>query len=717
MLQALRRVRLRTVVLVGGLLTAIVPGAVLGVSAWTKVSSLMTTESMERSQLLSHVVAQQLDDYVIVRRQIIAEIADELATFDRLETETLMPVLMRSSASLPGMFERIIFLNPTGISLAAHPSAGSDGKSAIGLNYGDRNYLKEVLATKKPYIERSVIMGRATNRPVLVVAAPVLDRAGNVRGVVSAALDTSDVAKFVEELKVGQTGRVTIAGIDGVAIIHKDPKIVQQRFDFSKLPIWRTVTAQDQGALSAVLDVYDVPRLGGFATVPTIGWKIWTTIAASELENAIVRQFVDSLAWVIAAVLVAVGAALALTRLLTRPVNAIRATAVEIAGGHLDKRVAELGPADLRDLARAVNGMASALQKNITSEQAAKQRLERAIAEYSALTARVAAGDLTARVRIVEDGELGELGGSLNQMAESLERLVNDIRAASASVASAAAEILAGTSQQVSATTEESTAVRQTAATVAEVRQTAEAAARKTRMVTELAQRVAASTEDGRRSVEEGVRGSQDAKARMEALAERILAFSEQTQAIAEINATVADLAGQSNLLAVNAGIEAAKAGDAGRGFAVVAMEVKELAGRCKEATAQVRSIVVEIQKSAQAAVVAAEQSVKTAEAGAGAAQRSGDAIAILAQGVSEASQAAQQIMAAADQQETGMDQIAMAMQNIEQSSAQTVAATQQVERAAQDLNKLAQRLTGIIEQKSPNPPAQPRPAGRPVHA
>jgi methyl-accepting chemotaxis protein len=329
----------------------------------------------------------------------------------------------------------------------------------------------------------------------------------------------------------------------------------------------------------------------------------------------------------------------------------------------------------------------------------AKARLEEAVRDYGSLAASIAAGDLTARVAVVGDGdELAQLGANLNHMAASLERLVDEIRAAASSLASATSQILAATSQQVSSATEEAAAVRQTAATVLEVRQTAEMAARKTRLVAELAQRVEQTAESGRQSVEESVQSSEGARTRMVALAERILAFSEQAQMIAEINATVAELAGQSNLLAVNAAIEAAKAGEASKGFAIVASEVKELGVRSKEATVQVRRIVTDIQKSAQSAVIAAEQGVRAAESGTTIVQRSGTAMETLTASIAEASEAAQQINASAEQQQIGMDQIALAMHSIEQASTQSVTATQQVERAAADLSLLAQKLSATIK-------------------
>lgn len=72
---------------------------------------------------------------------------------------------------------------------------------------------------------------------------------------------------------------------------------------------------------------------------------------------------------------------------------------------------------------------------------------------------------------------------------------------------------------------------------------------------------------------------------------------------VSKIVKLIGDITDQTNMLALNATIEAAGAGEAGKGFAVVANEVKELAKQTASATEQISAQVDEMQEATQQAV------------------------------------------------------------------------------------------------------------------
>ncbi|MBP5856184.1 methyl-accepting chemotaxis protein [Marivibrio halodurans] len=687
---------IRNLTLVGSLTCAILPTLILAIGSLMAIRAWTFNEEVDRATSHAHYLGQLLEQNLSSERRGVEAAAAAIGLFDAPSTAEITGILTSYREAHP-MIDSALFIDLRGRVSAAFPAIADDGKSRIGADVSDRAYFREAVGQEISTITRDILLGKVSQRRLAILATPVYDANNTLIGVAAGTLWVRDLREQIEQFGYGATGQAAVVTEAGSIIAHGMGELSRDRQDITDLPIWTLVNQSESGPLQDYSDAQGRARFGGYATVPSVGWKIWVSRNSDEIEQVIVDSYLSEIIWVALAIALSVALSVFLTRLIANPLDVVRQTTTRIAGGELSHRAPEQGAAEVIELATSVNRMAAELERNIMEERESKASLERSVEEFASLAGRVASGDLTARVSEDHDGALGELGGSLNRMTESLAGLVSDIQDAVKHIASASSEILAATSQQVSATAEEATAVRQTAATVSEVRQASELATRKARTVSEMSQKMANTAESGRTSVEESIQSSDASKQQMEALAERILAFSEQAEAIAEINATVGELAEQSNLLAVNAGIEAAKAGEAGKGFAFVAGEVKALAERSKEATVQVRKIVVDLQKSAQSTVIAAEQGVKAAESGADAAKRSGESIGALSTSVTDASQAAQQIMATSQQHEAGMDQIVAAIQDIEQSSAQTVSAMQQVEAAAKDLNQLAQRLSDNV--------------------
>ncbi|GEM_PF-875181 len=100
------------------------------------------------------------------------------------------------------------------------------------------------------------------------------------------------------------------------------------------------------------------------------------------------------------------------------------------------------------------------------------------------------------------------------------------------------------------------------------------------------------------KSAQESTQTVRDTVATVSGTKEKVEVLLKATAEINEVVNLINSIAEQTNLLALNASIEAARAGEAGKGFAVVANEVKELARQTQEATKSIAERIRLLQES-----------------------------------------------------------------------------------------------------------------------
>ena len=324
----------------------------------------------------------------------------------------------------------------------------------------------------------------------------------------------------------------------------------------------------------------------------------------------------------------------------------------------------------------------------------------------------VADGDLTRRMDIARNDEIGELAEALNHASGNLRAMFKQVHEGVQTLSSSSTE-LSAISRQMSRGAESTSARANGVAAASERTNTnmGGVSAAMEQTSTNLAT-VAAASEEMTATIFEIAKNAEKARNITSGAVESARQVSETmgtlsvaAREIGKVTEAISAISSQTNLLALNATIEAARAGTAGKGFAVVANEIKELARQTASATEDIKSRIEGIQGSAGAAVgdigsvadvirqvneivtgIAAaieEQTVATRDIASSVAQAS-QGVEDANRNIAEASQA--------------VGSMAQDVTEVNQASGEIAGSSAQVLVSAEDLAKLSGQLRVLVE-------------------
>lgn len=210
-------------------------------------------------------------------------------------------------------------------------------------------------------------------------------------------------------------------------------------------------------------------------------------------------------------------------------------------------------------------------------------------------------GDLTQRLEVKSDDDLGQIAASVNTFIENLQTMMLEIENSTLRLKDDVEALNIQSQNNSDILAQHLIETEQIVTAIEEMNATAE-------NVAQHAAETAASTEEastmGTESREVVAQAQSNVTSLMNVVgetADKIQNMSTETQEINSILSVIGDIADQTNLLALNAAIEAARAGEQGRGFAVVADEVRALASRTQVSTGEIEKALESLMNGSKA--------------------------------------------------------------------------------------------------------------------
>lgn len=525
-----------------------------------------------------------------------------------------------------------------------HFAPESNAGKMIGVSVAERPHFKSVKETGKTFIS-DVMISKDTGKPIIIIAAPIKDGAGNFKGIATQAIKLDALEQMRSQVKVGETGFasvVTNAGGKAITIAHQDKSFVTEQKDLSEVAIIKA-TMGGQKQLMAFTSAAGVEMIGATAIVPSSNWIATVMVPETEVYADVHSNRLKMLGIMAVTIVIVI--------LLTR----FFANKIAIRLSRMVQRVTQVAEGDLRPA-------------EITDQSADEiGQLGKAVQ------------DMTSNLRDV----MRQVNQAAEQVAASSEQLTTSAEQSAqgaTQVATSIFEVASGTEKQTEA-------VGKTTAIVKRISSEIEHTSANVAIVEQTSGQAADAAKEGGKAIEAAVNQMANIETKVVRSAGVVSKLGERSKEIGQIVDTISGIAGQTNLLALNAAIEAARAGEQGRGFAVVAEEVRKLAEQSQEAAKQIAQLISEIQTDTDSAVVAMTEGTHEVKVG--------------AEVVNTAGRSFTEIISLVDRVSDQVSSITTAIRGISDSGTQIISAVEDIDFISKDTAGQTQTVSAVTQEQS----------------
>jgi len=397
--------------------------------------------------------------------------------------------------------------------------------------------------------------------PTFTIAQSVNNAAGDLIGCIGLDINLTDLTAFINGIRAGKTGYCILLQNDGMVLA--DSKHPEFNFKTLKEIEIYTFSGIDQITDASILTIDGKNRKAYIFPLSDLGWKLVIFVEQNEILSlfyALVRIMVlIGLAMFVFYFTLAIIASRALKRYFAR----LETLFGKIAAGDLTDRI-KVKRND--EIGRLMTNLNMATEHSHTMLAALREEADKMTAIGSDLSSNMeetaaAVKQISSNVTTVKEKALMQAAG-VTETAAAGEQIQGKLNL-----------LVEGITRQSENITQSSALITRTAENMLRINKIL---SQNDELIKTVYGQMKAGT-DGARAANEFVKK-----------------IAERSEALLEASQVIQNIASQTNLLAMNAAIEAAHAGESGKGFAVVADEIRKLAEESNMQGKQIGAVIKE---------------------------------------------------------------------------------------------------------------------------
>jgi methyl-accepting chemotaxis protein len=291
-------------------------------------------------------------------------------------------LVMDKLLGLEPSFRQIILLEPQGQELARvsrmsnlAPSEFSDESMSDMLSQ---------LGQGKTYISPVYIDG-ITSEPMVIMAVPVTNVFGDLKGVLAAEVNLKFMWDLVGRIKIGDSGFAYVIDRDGDLLAFGDISRVLKGEKLSYLDeVNEFVHGNEQVHNSQAETSIGIKGISVVTThvhLENPDWAVVVELPVQEAYQSVTQGIIISALIMLLSLFLAIVAGTYLSRRITKPIIRLRDASVKIGEGKLDTQIEIVSKNEIGDLARAFSQMIEDLKKSRAKLEQYSKDLEKQVTE------------------------------------------------------------------------------------------------------------------------------------------------------------------------------------------------------------------------------------------------------------------------------------------------------------------------------------------------